>query len=172
MTRRRVASQAVELLPFEEYCASLPLKRMSAGLFVWDGHDRVLLLETVYKPDREIPGGVVEAGEAPWVTAAREAREELGQARPLGSLLVLDHMAADGPMPEGMAFIFDGGTITDDEVQALALPDPEIASAGLFSLDEVHKLVGAGLYRRLVVALDAVRSGRLALCDGGRPVAL
>jgi 8-oxo-dGTP pyrophosphatase MutT (NUDIX family) len=110
----------VDLLPFDEYVRSLNRKRMSAGVLFRDSAGRVLLVEPSYKPHWDIPGGAVEADEPPWRTVTREVREELGIDHPLGALLVVDYMPADERMPEGVAFIFDGGLVTDAEVAALA----------------------------------------------------
>jgi 8-oxo-dGTP pyrophosphatase MutT (NUDIX family) len=38
----------------------------------------VLLVEPSYNWNWEIPGGVVEEGEAPWAAAGREVLEEIG----------------------------------------------------------------------------------------------
>lgn len=59
----------MDLLPFDKYVRSLDRKRMSAGVLFHDTAGRVLPVEPSYKPHWDIPGGVVDAGEAPWVTA-------------------------------------------------------------------------------------------------------
>src|SRR5262249_19573019 len=89
----------------------LPPKRMAAGVLVRGGGNRVLLVEPTYKPNWEIPGGVVEADESPWAAAGRELAEELGWARPVGRLLVVDYVYPDDRFPEGVMFVFDGGVI-------------------------------------------------------------
>lgn len=160
----------MDLLPFEEYAAQLNRKRTSAGVLFRDSDSRVLLVETSYKPNWEIPGGAVEADEAPWTTATREVREEVGLDCPLGRLLVIDHVPEEGPMPEGLAFIFDGGIITDAEVSALRLRDPEIVSAGLFTLDEAAERVKPALVGRVRAALYAQVNGVVALCESGMRV--
>ncbi|HVW45353.1 MAG TPA: NUDIX hydrolase [Amycolatopsis sp.] len=157
-------------LPFDEYVRSLDRKRMSAGVLFRDADERVLLVEPSYKAQWDIPGGAVDAGEAPWAAARREIREELGLDRTFSRLLVIDHVHDDGRMPEGIAFIFDGGSITGDEVDALDITDPEIISAALVSLDDAVALVKPSLTTRLTVALRAGRSGELVLCDDGTPI--
>lgn len=159
----------MDLLPFDEYAASLDRKRTAAGVLFRDQQSRVLLVETTYKPEWEIPGGAVEAEEAPWTTATREVREELGITWPLGNLLVIDHIPAHGVMPEGLAFVFDGGLITDAEVRGIESTDPEVRSVALCSADEARSVVKHTLYDRIVVALRAAQSGILILCDAGRP---
>ncbi|QFZ22968.1 NUDIX domain-containing protein [Saccharothrix syringae] len=160
----------MDLLPFEEYAASLHRKRASAGVLFRDGDGRVLLVETTYKSTWEIPGGAVDAGEAPWRAAVREVAEELRLHRPLGRLLVIDHLPADGPMPEGLAFVFDGGLVTAEEVAGIDPTDPEIRSVGLHTPDAARRLVKPALARRIESALDALVAGEVALCESGRPV--
>jgi len=159
----------MDLLPFGEYAASLNRKRTAAGVLLRDDRSRVLLVETTYKPDWEIPGGAVEAEEAPWVTAARELHEELGIVHALGALLVIDHIPTQGVMPEGLAFVFDGGLITEREVRGIRSTDPEIRSVGLYSLAEAEQLVKPILHGRIGAALHAVNSGETVFRESGRP---
>lgn len=166
----------MDLLPFEEYAAQLNRKRTPAGVLIRAADARVLLVQTSYAPpgiddNWEIPGGAGEADEPPWATASREVREELGIDRPLGRLLVIDHVPQEGPMPEGLAFIFDGGVITDTEVAALELPDPEIVAVGLFTLDEAAERVKPALAGRLRAAVYGQVNGVVALCESGNRVA-
>lgn len=161
----------MDILPFDRYVASLPLKRMSAGVLLHDDADRVVLVEPSYKPTWDIPGGVVDAGESPWHAAARELSEELGIARRNMRLLVVDHVPArsDG-MPEGIAWVFDGGPVSERDLADLTLEDPEIVSVGLYRPDEISERTSDRLARRLAVALTAVRDGTgPALCDNGVP---
>ncbi|MET7994332.1 NUDIX hydrolase [Amycolatopsis sp. NPDC005232] len=161
----------MELLPFDEYARSLNRKQIAAGTLIRDDADRVLVVEPSYKDHWEIPGGACEAGETPWRTARREQAEELGLDRPLGPLLVIDHVPENGPMPEALAFVFDGGFLTEDEVRHLRLTDPEIRSVHLLPIDEAAARVNPGLGRRLRVALAAARAGAtVVFCEGGQPV--
>lgn len=160
----------MDLLPYAEYAASLNRKRTAAGVLFRDERSRVLLVETSYKRSWEIPGGSVDANEAPWRTAVREVGEEVGLDRPLGRLLVIDYIPAAEPMPEGLAFVFDGGVITEEEVASIELTDPEIRSVGLYRVEDVRGLVKPVLARRIEVALDAIECGDLALCEHGRRV--
>lgn len=163
--------RVVDLLPYDEYVASLPRKRMSAGVLLHDGEGRVVLVEPSYKAHWDVPGGVVDEGESPWGAAARELAEELGVQRGKMRPLVIDHVAAaaDG-MPEGVAWIFDGGVVTDEEIRRLDLVDPEILSVGLYGLDEATGKVSGTLARQIEVALRAVETGDgPLLCDDGVP---
>ncbi|WP_369822154.1 hypothetical protein [Saccharomonospora sp. CUA-673] len=72
-------------------------------------------------------------------------------------------------MPESVAFVWDGGTITDAEVHALTFPDPEIVSAALHTLDEMTDKVGPIVGRRIAAAVTAAQTGTLLLCNDGAP---
>lgn len=158
----------LDLLPFDEYMRSLNRKRMSAGVLFYDASGRVLLIEPSYKQHWDIPGGTVDADEAPWRTAAREVHEELGLTRPFGRLLVIDYLSTNEHAPEGLAFIFDGGMISESDVQSLTITDPEILSVALCSLDEAIAKAEPTLAKRLAVALEVIKAGgSLALCENG-----
>jgi 8-oxo-dGTP pyrophosphatase MutT (NUDIX family) len=161
----------MNILPFDEYVASLPLKRMSAGVLLYDDVGRVVLVEPSYKPTWDIPGGVVDAGESPWHAAARELAEELGIVRRRMPLLVIDHVPARSDnMPEGIAWVFDGGPVRERDLENLTLDDPEVVSVGLYRPGEVGERTSDRLARRLAVALVTVQDGAgPTLCDNGYP---
>lgn len=143
---------------------------MSAGVLFYDQAGRVLIVEPSYKEHWDIPGGACDEGEPPWRTADREIREELGIVRPPGQLIVIDYIPANDRMPEGMAFIFDGGQITEDDVAKLHITDPEIVSVTLTPLAEAAQKLKPILGRRIAAALDAARSAKLVICEDGRLV--
>lgn len=146
----------------------LPKKRMAAGALFRAVDGRVLLVEPSYKPNWEIPGGIVEADESPWAAAARELREELGLDRPLGRLLVVDHVHAYDGRPDGMIFVFDGGPVTEADIAAFTFVDGEILSAGLYTPAEVRTLGKTLLADRLEAAIEAVEEGVVVLCEHGK----
>lgn len=159
----------MDLLPFDEYAQSLNRKRVAAGVVFRDAQQRVLMVETSYKAEWDIPGGAVEADEPPWSTARREVREELGLDRPLGALLVIDYIPTRGVMPEGMAFLWDGGVLTDEELQGITLTDPEILSIRFCTAEDIAKVVRPEMAGRIAAALVALERGSLVLCEDGRP---
>jgi ADP-ribose pyrophosphatase YjhB (NUDIX family) len=173
----RVACRAVDdLLPYEEYAAKQNRKRCPAGVLLHDRDSRVLLVRTTYAPpginrNWTIPGGAGKAGELPVVTAARELREELGLARQPGALLAVSHIPANGPMPEGIAFVFDGGLVTEEDIAAIRLVDGEIAEIGMFTLEEAAERVTVELAGRLRAALSGLATGRVIWCMSGEPIA-
>ena len=107
----------------------LPTHRVIAHVLFTDEQGRVLLLETTYKPDWELPGGVVDPGESPRVAAQRELAEELGTSFPLGQPLEVDWMPPYLGWGDAIEFIFDGGLLPTSAIDEFRLTDGEIAAA-------------------------------------------
>ncbi|GAA3098786.1 NUDIX domain-containing protein [Streptosporangium carneum] len=142
-------------------------KRVAADVLIRDEVGRVLLVEPTYKAGWDLPGGMVEANEAPHLAAIRELREELGITPVLGEMLCADWVSPHGPWDDQLSFVFDGGI---SRGQRFAPADPEIAAVGFFAVDEALVLVGDRMRPRLQAALAALASGRaLYLCEG-RPL--
>jgi ADP-ribose pyrophosphatase YjhB (NUDIX family) len=179
----------VDQLPWAEYAARFPRQRLAAGVLLHSADGRAVLVEPTYKPDWDIPGGVVEIDEAPWSAAAREVREELSLEVAVGRPLVIDHltakatadsmdpaaleraMKASAVLTGGLYWIFDGGSVTDDDVSRFTTDGIEVRSVRLCSPDEVRRRTRPSLARRILAALDAVRTGEgPTLCDNGVPV--
>jgi 8-oxo-dGTP pyrophosphatase MutT (NUDIX family) len=158
-------------VPVEQYVAGLNRKRMAAGVLFRDARGRVLLVEPSYKPNWEIPGGAVETDEAPWSTATRELAEELGWDRPLGRLLVVDHVRPQDSRPEGVVMVFDGGVLDETDLVGMVFPAAEIVSVSFHTLDEARAKTKPLLADRLAVALEALDQGVTALCEQGFRVA-
>ncbi|MBV9446302.1 MAG: NUDIX hydrolase [Streptosporangiaceae bacterium] len=73
-----------------DWYASLPTVYVSASMLLTDTRDRVLLVKPSYRPYWSLPGGIVEADEAPHECASREIAEEIGLDIKAGDLLVVD----------------------------------------------------------------------------------
>lgn len=154
-----------------EYFRRLPRKRMAAGVLLRDAEGKVVLIEPSYKKSWEIPGGVVEMGEPPWTAAERELEEELGLVRRGMQALVIDHVpSADDGTPEGLAWVFDGGLLTDEERAGLHGTDPEVKSVHLLAIDDVSSRAKASLSRRMQAALQAALDQQTNVyCEAGVP---
>ena len=150
-----------------EWTASLPRKRMGAGvLFRRPGDDdRVLLVEPTYKPDWEIPGGVVEADESPRAAAAREVAEEVGLTVVPGRLLVADWVPPIDGRTEGLMMLFDGGVL--DAGVAITLPAEELRSWTWATPQEVEELMLPFVARRVTAARHAAVAGTTVYLELG-----
>lgn len=149
----------------DAYYASLPRRRMGAGLLFVDEAGRPLLVEPTYKPTWEIPGGVVEAGEDPRACAWREVREELGLDLPVGRLLVIDHKSEPPPRGDSTMLVYAGGVLRDPA--AIRLPESELRSFRFVPDDELDGLVSERFAYRVRQAVRAFRDGiTIEIVDG------
>lgn len=147
------------LRPAAEYFASLPRRRVGSGLLITNPQGDILLLETTNKPGWKIPGGFADAGESPLMSAAREVTEELGLTISPGSLLVVDHVAEQLPAGDIIAFVYDGGLISD--ATSIVLDQTEIRKAHFVPLADVRNFVTPNIAKRLRAAICARNERRL-----------
>lgn len=146
----------------------LPRKRVAAGVIFRDEASRILMVEPVYKPGLEIPGGIANEDESPLQTCVREVREELGIDPPIGDLLVVDWVPRHGVWPDGIMFVFDGGVLASDQLGRIRLQPDELASTKFLTMDEITPHVRPSMARRLRACLDALAAGRPLYLDFGR----
>lgn len=145
----------------------LPRKRLIAHVVMRDDHGRILLCETTFKPDWELPGGIVEPGESAREAAVREVREELGIDLSPGPPLVFDWLPPYLGWDDAVEMIFDGGVIHKGDLAKFELEAREIRSVRLVTLDEAAELVTPLSHRRLSIALS-LAPGEFAYLEDGR----
>ena len=150
--------------------STLPRKRLIAHVLLRDDEDRVLLCETQFKPDWELPGGIVEPGESPRLGAIREVTEELGVTWPVGRLLVADWMPPYLGWEDAIEMIFDGGRVTETQLADFVLQPSEIRRVKLCTLDEAADLVTPIAHRRLTLA-TRLGPDEMAYTEDGAPPA-
>lgn len=145
---------------------------VAAAVLLFDEQDRVLLVDPVYKPGWEFPGGVVERGEAPTLAGVREVAEELGidLGRNALRLLVTDWEPHTGPRKGGIRLVYDGGRLDPADQARLRLPADELRSWRFVTLREAEQLLTPGRVLRLAAALRARESGRVLALEAGVPV--
>jgi len=134
---------------------------MSAGALFLDEAGRVLLVEPVYKRNWEIPGGVVELNESPRVACEREVWEELGVRRPFTRLLLVDYSAESVDKTESLAFIFDGGLLTAEEIARIRLPEDELRGFEFVDVGQVDGRANQRLAKRVRMAVAAREIGQI-----------
>jgi len=158
--------------------ASLARKRLAATAFFRDAQGRLLLVNPVYKPVWDLPGGAAEADESPRAACRREVAEELGLDRPPGRLLAVDWVPARtiGPyqtlLPDGVIIVYDGGVLTPAGVKEIVLADGELAGYEFVTADEAAGRVTPLVARRITACLQACEAGTVAALENGSPVAL
>lgn len=144
----------------------LPTKRLIAHVVVRNERDEVLLLQTTYKADWELPGGVVEPDETPRLGAAREVFEELGVELELGSPAVVDWMPPSLGWSDALEFIYDAGRTEADSLTGFLLEPREISQAHWVAREELEQRVSPLSARRIRLVLD----GFTGFTEDGVPV--
>lgn len=139
--------------------ARIPAKPVAAGALLHDDKGRILFLTPTYKPYLEIPGGIVNACESPQQACQREIFEEAGLLIGDLQLLLVDWHPQHGIWRDSIQFIFDGGVLTTDQINQIAVPADEVTHYEFAYLDQVATRLKASMYRRIFQATQAKKSG-------------
>jgi ADP-ribose pyrophosphatase YjhB (NUDIX family) len=129
--------------------AGLPTKRVIAHGVARDPAGRVLLCQLTYKPEWDLPGGVVEPGESPRDGVRREVREELGLDVAAPALMTVNWMPAWRAWDDACVFVFDLGVHDPAMTRGLALQPTEIAAVHWCDDAEVTRHAAAATGRLL-----------------------
>jgi ADP-ribose pyrophosphatase YjhB (NUDIX family) len=140
----------------QSYLESLPRKRMGAGCLIFDEQGRLLLVKPRYKPVWEIPGGVVEHNESPQQCCQREVKEEIGLERKISRLLVVDYNSQTEAKTESLMFIFDGGSLSQPEIDSIRLHPTEITCYNFFTLETLPTDMTSSLRNRVLAAWQQI----------------
>jgi 8-oxo-dGTP pyrophosphatase MutT (NUDIX family) len=141
------------------YIASLVRVRAAAGVLFFDEHGRVLLVHPTYKDEWEIPGGALELDESPLVACEREVKEELGFAPRIGGVLCVDWVPPAPPWDGGLMFLFDGGTLTTDQIAGIRLRPEELDHYEFVAPDALGEMLVPRLAHRVTACLQARDTG-------------
>lgn len=144
----------------------LPMKRLIAHVIIRDADGRLLLCETTFKRDWELPGGIVEPSEAPTAGAKREVVEEIGVELPIGRLLVLDWLPPYLGWSDAIELLYDGGQHDSSFIDELTLDQTEIKAVRWCTLDEAIELVSPLNARRLPLLIPNLPAATVHLIDG------
>jgi len=148
--------------------AKQPRKRISADVLLRDQAGRLLLVDPKYKPDWDLPGGMVEANEPPHEAARRELKEELGLETDVGRLLCVDWVSPHGPWDDLLAFIFDAGELSDSEIANIRLRDEELVAFEFCTDEQAQQRLRPYVWRRVATAIEALPSGDARYLQDGR----
>jgi ADP-ribose pyrophosphatase YjhB (NUDIX family) len=134
--------------------AGLPTKRVIAQGRLRDEDGRILLCRLTYKKEWDLPGGVVEVGEAPAAGLAREIREELGVEVEVGDLLTVNWLPAWRGWDDACVFLFDLGQVDSAYTDSMQLQPTEIVGVEWCDTDAVREN-GAAAAIELLAAVEA-----------------
>ena len=134
--------------------AGLPTKRVIAQGRLRDQDGRILLCRLTYKREWDLPGGVVEIGEAPAAGLVREIREELGVTVNVGALLTVNWLPAWRGWDDACVFLFDLGQVDASFTDEMRLQPTEIVGVEWCDADAVGEHAAAAA-AELLTAVDA-----------------
>ena len=144
-----------------------PRKRLISHLLLTDGAGRVCILETTFKPDFELPGGILEVGESPRVGLVREVEEELSHSISVGRLLVVDWLAPYLGWEDAVELIFDGREMADFAIARLRPDGQEIRAIHWLDPESAISMMAPFAQGRLRAALAAREEGRTLYLEAG-----
>ncbi|MFJ2606976.1 NUDIX domain-containing protein [Streptomyces sp. NPDC091279] len=146
---------------FATYIAGLPRILAGAAVLFRDEQGRVLLVEPNYREGWALPGGTVESddGETPRQGARRETAEEIGLDREPGRLLAVDWVQGSGH-PPGVAYLYDGGVLTDADLKAIRLQEEELLSWRLVPHEDLPTHLSGSLAGRVLTALHVLTTNK------------
>lgn len=146
----------------------LPRKRAIGQMLIRDGDDRVLLCQLTYKPDWDLPGGVVEVNESPQQAVTREIEEELALQVPAGALVLTDWLPPWSGWDDALCLVFDGGVHDASLTDSIVREAREIRSAEFCTLEQITERCADFTARRIASALANLGSGGPAYTESGR----
>lgn len=163
----RVSSGVTGKVPSDDYVRSLPRKRMAGGALFIDSASRILLVDPVYRDTWDLRGGAVEAEESPYAACRREVAEELGLDRPPGRVLAVDWVPSRARHPEALVVVYDGGMLRTAEIDAITLPQDELAGFAFVAAEEVAIRTTPLVGRRIAASLEAKTDGTVVSLEDG-----
>jgi 8-oxo-dGTP diphosphatase len=139
----------------------------AVGALFFDDDGQLLIVEPIDQSTWQIPGGAVERGETPQAACVRKLRDELGIELDVGRLLVVDWSTGTTEEPEArVRFVFDGGVLSDERLDAIELPD-ELESWACVPVEDLFVMLSGDLSRRVTAALDARAKGETYYLENG-----
>ncbi|MFH9612976.1 NUDIX domain-containing protein [Streptomyces pratensis] len=157
---------------YATYIAGLPRVLAGAASLFRDERGRVLLVEPNYREGWALPGGTIESGdgESPRQAARRETAEEIGLDLAPGRLLTVDWVRG-AARPPIVAYVYDGGVLAQEQLDAIRLQDDELLSWRLVDRADLPGYLLGHLGLRVGAALEVLDSGAgAAELEDGVPV--
>lgn len=113
-------------------------KKSSSAVLFRNEMGNWLLVELTYKKGFGLPGGKSEKNESPIECAKREVMEEIGLDIEPKKILCIHYYYVEKYESEAIQFYFDGGVLTQDQINSIKLQENEIKA--IHFLEEKHVL--------------------------------
>lgn len=143
-----------------QYYKELPKKRMGTGALFLNDKDKILIVKPSYKDHWSIPGGVVDENESPRQACIREVKEELGLDISEVTFLCVAYVSAISEKIENLQFIFFGGRLSSNQINAIKLPSDEITEYKFVGINEALVLLSEKAGERIRKCLNALKNER------------
>ena len=149
--------QVIEVRP-GYFRASWPV---AAAAVILDEQERILLVQPAYYPGRWlIPGGGAEPADSPRQACQRELSEELGIDITVGALLAVDWIPARSQGFAELIYVFDGGHLTQCQIEAIHIPEVELTAYEFLTPPEAAARLTPADGRRLAASYASARDNR------------
>ncbi|MQS17370.1 NUDIX hydrolase [Streptomyces kaniharaensis] len=150
------------------YLAAHAAPAACADALIRNAQGQVLIVDPVYKPGWDLPGGMLD-DEEPAEALVRELREELGLHAEVGRLLAVDTVSARRWGRTIVCFLYAAHPAKAAEAADLVLQSSEIREARFVGDQEALALLAEPVAARLAAALAAERGSHTAVLRDGRP---
>lgn len=140
---------------------------MAAGALIENEQGELLIVKPTYRDDWLIPGGTIEEHESPRRACVREVCEEIGLSLDITRLLCVEYQSHDGSKSENIQFLFDGGVLTETQIQQIVIPADELARYTFAPYPEALHVLNRKLGRRITQAVRARADQQLVYLEDG-----
>ena len=148
--------EIIKLLPPEEYAKTLPRKHSGVVVLFFNDKDELLIVKPNYTDGWIVVGGTIEDNESPLTCAIRETKEEIGvDVENLGFVSV-HYIPAVAPFGDSYQFIFNGGKLSQEQVQSIKLQTEELDEFAFVSMDKAETMIRPRLMARIKIGLRSM----------------
>lgn len=140
----------------EEYAKMLPKKQVGTAILFFNSNGELLIVKPDYKDGWLVPGGSCDDNESPLNGALREAREEIGIEVSVLDLAGVYYAPRKGVYADSLKFIFNGGTLTEEQISNIQLQTEELEEYTFLPQEEAIPLLSPSLQRSVPECLRAI----------------
>ncbi|WP_374074362.1 NUDIX domain-containing protein [Bdellovibrio bacteriovorus] len=152
-----------------EFYASLPRKRIGAGVLLFYKHE-LLIVQPTYNPGWILPGGTVEGEESPLEGLHREVKEELGISIEPTHLISVDYISNRDVKGEYIQFLFVAKDLTESQAQKIQLQPYELRNFNFVNLERALELLTPAVARRVESSIEGLEQNQGSIyLENGRP---